>query len=226
MTNSSRGWDPYLAAERQAERIKRVPAACGLFDGSNAPVIVGALLADYEPLEAEVSTAVDTILRIKGPEWMDANPDALVDAGVHGLEKLADLLAAEFVEDLLSAAREPAPEPPELAAREWLAENVRNVEGSTTGRLALAEYAPAALAERFRGADNRHDEMVSLTRALIRAALETDAEGLLSLLETVEKAFYGAFTGGAGERRPDAAEFDRAVRWEIEKIRGGFPAAA
>lgn len=107
MTNSSRGWDPYLAAEVQAERIKRVPAACGLFDGSNAASTVGALLADYEPLEAEVSTAVDTILRIKGPEWLDANLDALVDAGVHGLEKLADRLAAEYVEDLLSLTAEP-----------------------------------------------------------------------------------------------------------------------
>lgn len=159
--------------------------------------------------------------------WYDVDGNVMPEGEIPNVEDLAELPAV-WVDALKRGEVTGAPRP-ELslsrpAALKWLAENVRNAEGPTTGRLALTEWTSGALADRFNpdNCGSRHDEMVSLTRVMIRTALETDAEGLLSLLERTRTAFYGAYTVKPGEhdRRPDPAEFDRAVHGEVEKIRG------
>lgn len=155
--------------------------------------------------------------------WYDVDGNVMPEGEIPNVEDLPELPAA-WVDALkkgdVTGSHFPRTSLARPAAWEWLRENVRNPDAETTGPLALTEYAPAALAERFRIADGRHDEMVGLTHTMVRAALETDAEGLLSLLETVRSAFYGAFTGEPGDRLPDPGEFDRAVHGEVEKIRG------
>ena len=157
--------------------------------------------------------------------WYDVDGNVMPEGEIPNVEDLPELPAV-WVDALKKSEITGTPRP-ELslsrpAAWEWLTENVRHPEGAATGRLALTEWTSGALADRFNpdNCGSRHDEMVSLTRVMIRTALETDAEGLLSLLETVRSAFYGAFTGEPGDRLPDPGEFDRAVHGEVEKIRG------
>ncbi|MGP5269371.1 hypothetical protein ACTXK0_03015 [Corynebacterium variabile] len=88
-------------------KVGKVVPAVSLFGDTDAEVTVAALLADY-PHCPEVATSVDTILRIWGPEKLSEQLDILTEAGVHGLEKLADRLAADYVEDIMSA---PSPAP-------------------------------------------------------------------------------------------------------------------
>lgn len=159
--------------------------------------------------------------------WYTPAGELMAEGEIPAVEDLPEL-PAPWVDALKRGEVTGAPRPGKSlsrpAALKWLAENVRNAEGSTTGRLALTEWTSGALADRFNpdNCGSRHDEMVSLTRVMIRTALETDAEGLLSLLERTRTAFYGAYTVKPGEhdRRPDPAEFDRAVHGEVEKIRG------
>ncbi|MGO2651490.1 bifunctional DNA primase/polymerase [Corynebacterium variabile] len=156
--------------------------------------------------------------------WYDVDGNVMPEGEIPNVEDLTELPAV-WVDALKKSEITGTPRP-ELslsrpAAWEWLRENVRNPNAETTGPLALTEWTSGALADLFNpdNCGSRHDEMVSLTRVMIRTALETGAEGLLSLLETVRSAFYDAYAGG-DDRRPDPAEFDRAVHGEVEKIRG------
>lgn len=95
---------------RVPEVTEAVPAVA-LFADTDAQITVAALMADYGTRAPEIAGSLDTILRIWGPEQLSSQLDVLTDAGVHGLEKLADRLATDYVEDVMST-----PSPAPLAA--------------------------------------------------------------------------------------------------------------